>query len=110
MLNKVVYYQSSDVIIRNMVDTDPQIICIEEKKQGWLAVTTEKYLKRLSDQSTGRSIALIAEYKGNVAGYINIYDHSGDDNNSQKCYCQIIDFGVFEKYLDLRNYGIDEPD
>lgn len=99
----MVYYKSSDLLIRNMNDTDPQIIYIEEKKQGWQGATTDKYMKRLSDQAAGKSIALIAEYKGNVAGYINIYDISSDENSSQKCYCHIIDLGVLEKY---RKHGI----
>jgi ribosomal protein S18 acetylase RimI-like enzyme len=100
--NNLVFYQSNDITIRNILDTDPQIICTEEIKQGWQGVSEDKYLKRLADQAAGKAIALVAEYKGNVAGYINIYDFSGADISTPK-YCHIIDFGVLEKY---RKHGI----
>lgn len=94
----MIYYQSNDITIRNMLDTDPQIICAEEIKQGWQGVTEEKYYKRLADQAAEKAIALVAEYEGNVAGYINIYDFPVEDTSASKCYCHIVDFGVLEKY------------
>ena len=53
---------------------------------------------RLKDQSEGKAIALAAEYKGNVAGYINIYPNSEWGAFAGRGYPEIVDFGVLEKY------------
>ena len=85
-----------------MRHSDVPVIVEEEIKQGW-HVSDAKYLSRLEDQEIGRSIALVAEYKGAIAGYINIYPNSLDGVFGGKGYSEIIDFGVLEKY---RNNGI----
>ena len=59
------------IVIRQMNDTDPQMITDEEIKQGWNQ-SVKKYQKRLKDMSEGKCISLVAEYEGKVAGYINI--------------------------------------
>lgn len=53
---------------------------------------------RLKDQSEEKAIALAAEYKGNVAGYINIYPNSEWGAFAGRGYPEIVDFGVLEKY------------
>uniref|UniRef100_UPI00405667B5 GNAT family N-acetyltransferase n=1 Tax=Acetatifactor sp. TaxID=1872090 RepID=UPI00405667B5 len=58
---------------------------------------------RLQDQSEGKAIALVAEYQGNVAGYINVYRSAGIGPFVQKNYPEIVDFGVLVKY---RKHGI----
>jgi ribosomal protein S18 acetylase RimI-like enzyme len=98
----MVYYLDEEVLIRTMIETDPKVICKEEIAQGWQA-NEEKYLKRLADNAAGKSIALVAEYKGNVAGYINVYINALWGSFANMGYCEIVDFGVLEKY---RCYGI----
>ena len=71
----MIYYSDGEILIRNMRQTDAQIITDEEIAQGWYA-SIEKYEMRLQHQSEGKSISLVAEYKGNVAGYINVYPDS----------------------------------
>ena len=98
----MIYYSDSEVVIRNMEDADAPTITEEEKKQGWDA-TVDKYETRLKDQAEGRAIALVAEYCGNVAGYINVYPGSKWGAFAGKGYPEIVDFGVLEKY---RRHGI----
>ena len=98
----MVYYQDEKILIRDMVQSDAQIITCEEIAQGWNQ-TIEKYEMRLQHQAAGKSVALVAEYKGNVAGYINVYPNSENGPFANQGYPEIVDFGVLEKY---RNNGI----
>lgn len=79
------------------MQSDIKPIVEEEIAQGWNS-TPEKYEMRLKDQSEGKAIALAAEYKGNVAGYINIYPNSEWGAFAGRGYPEIVDFGVLEKY------------
>lgn len=98
----MIYYKDNEVIIRNMEPCDVQIITDEEIAQGWHA-TTEKYEMRLKHQNEEKSTALVAEYNGKVAGYVNIYYTPMGGAFVDKGYPEIVDFGVLEKY---RNRGI----
>lgn len=100
----MVYYQDSEVTIRNLQDSDAQVITDGEIAQGWDGEgRLEKYLMRLRDQAEGKSVALVAEYHGVVAGYINIYPDSKWGAFAGFGYPEIVDFGVLEKY---RRHGI----
>ena len=93
----MVYYRDQEVTIRNMVSADAQIIADEEIRQGWNA-SADKYETRLRDQEAGRCISLTAEYRGNVAGYINVYREVKEGPFRGTGYPEIVDFGVLEKY------------
>lgn len=59
----MIYYQDSEVIIRDLQESDAQIITDGEIAQGWDGEgRLEKYLMRLRDQAEGKSVALVAEY------------------------------------------------
>ena len=90
----------NDIVIRYMNESDPQIITNEEIKQGWNQ-SVKKYLKRLNDMSDGKCVSLVAEYKGEVAGYINLYVRRSEGPFEN--LPEIVDFGVLEKF---RNHGI----
>lgn len=98
----MVYYNENDILIRNMQKSDAQIITDEEIAQGWHA-TVDKYEMRLQHQSEGKSVSLVAEYQGNIAGYINIYPNSEWGAYANRGYPEIVDFGVLIKY---RRHGI----
>lgn len=83
-----------------METADVQIITNEEILQGWQA-TIDKYELRLKDQQEGRAISLVAEYQGNVAGYINVYPTSTWGAFANQQLPEIVDFGVLEKYRRL---------
>lgn len=91
------YYECGDIRVRDMAPGDAQIITDEEIAQGWHQ-TIDKYLTRLRDQADGRSISLVAEYRGAVAGYINVYPDSTWGAFANRGLPEIVDFGVLEKY------------
>lgn len=93
----MIYYNDNDILIRDMQPSDAQIITDEEIAQGWDA-GADKYEMRLKHQSEGKSVSLVAEYQGNVAGYINIYPNSEWGAFAGRGYPEIVDFGVLEKY------------
>lgn len=93
----MVYFKDNEILIRDMIQSDAQIITDEEIAQG-CHQTIEKYEMRLQHQAQGKSFALIAEYKGNVAGYINVYPNSEWGAFANQGYPEIVDFGVLVKY------------
>ncbi len=93
----MIYYRDENITIRDLQEADAQIITDEEIAQGWHA-TIDKYLIRLKDQAEGRAITLVAEYQGNVAGYINVYPYSAWGSFANLGLPEIVDFGVLEKY------------
>ncbi|MBD5392768.1 MAG: GNAT family N-acetyltransferase [Lachnospiraceae bacterium] len=98
----MIYYNTNGIVIRDMQLSDAQMITDGEIAQGWDA-SVEKYEMRLKHQAEGKSISLVAEYEGNIAGYINIYPDSEWGAFANQGYPEIVDFGVLMKY---RNNGI----
>lgn len=93
----MIFYHDGEIRIRKMETRDAQIITDEETKQGWNA-SVEKYLTRIEDQAHGHAIALVAEYCGDVAGYVNVYPDSKCGAFAGCGYPEIVDFGVLERY------------
>ena len=93
----MVYYDDKVILIRNLIPSDAQVIADEEIRQGW-NVSADKYLMRLRDQEEGKCVSLAAEYKGEVAGYINVYREANDGPFKGTGYPEIVDFGVLEKF------------
>lgn len=93
----MIYFENDEVLIRDMILSDAQTITDEEIKQGWNQ-TTEKYEMRLKHQAEGKAYAIVAEYKGNVAGYINVYLNADGGAFANQGIPEIVDFGVLEKY------------
>lgn len=98
----MVYYNKDEIMIRDMRQSDAQLITNEEIAQGWDA-RVEKYEMRLRHQAEGKSISLVAEHEGRIAGYINIYPDSQWGAFANRGYSEIVDFGVLAKY---RRQGI----
>lgn len=96
----MIYYHDNDVLIRDLRESDARSITDEEIAQGWQA-SVDKYLLRLRDQAEGTSISLAAEYRGNIAGYINVYPDSKWGAFADRGLPEIVDFGVLEKYRRL---------
>ena len=93
----MVYYDDGKILIRNMQQSDVPVITQGERDQGWDA-DGEKYRMRLQHQVEGRSISLVAEYQGQVAGYVNVYPDSQWGAFANRGYPEIVDFGVLEPY------------
>ncbi len=91
------YHEDSEVRIRDLMPGDAQIITDEETAQGW-HVTVDKYLARLKDQQEGKCVSMVAEYHGQIAGYINVYPAPEAGAFGHMGIPEIVDFGVLEKY------------
>ena len=94
----MIYYSDENIRIRSMEPSDADILAAEEVAQGWLDATADKYHMRLRHQEEGKCIPLVAEYRGNVAGYINVYPDSQWGALGGQGLPEIIDFGVLEKF------------
>lgn len=93
----MIYYQDDELLIRSMIESDVQAITDAELAQGW-HVEAAKQEIRFRDQQEGRSHALIAVYRGEVAGYINLYSKALDGPEAFRDDPEIVDFGVFIKF------------
>ena len=93
----MIYDNRDGITVRDMVEADAQIITDGEIAQGWHQ-TVEKYEMRLRHQKEGKAVALVAEFEGNVAGYINVYPESPWGAFGGMGLPEIVDFGVLEKY------------
>lgn len=93
----MIYYEDNGILIRDMMKSDARIITDEEIEQGWHQ-SIEKYETRLYHQAQGKSISLVAEYNGNVAGYVNVYPNTNDGAYANQGYPKIVDLGVLMKY------------
>ncbi len=93
----MIYDQDDHLCIRSMVESDIQAITEAELAQGW-HVEAAKQEMRFRDQQAGRSIALIAEQDGTIAGYINLYREGMDGPEQFRNLPEIVDFGVLIKF------------
>ena len=90
----------SDIIIRDMQESDVSSIIIAEKEQEKV-FDVEKFYNRLEEQSKGKNFALVAEYKGEIAGYVYVYPFSKTGLFKNEDFTEIVDLTVFKKYQDL---------
>lgn len=93
----MIYYRDDEILIRDLRESDIQPLVEGEREQGWDS-SPDKLEMRLRDHAEGRAIAFAAEYKGNAAGYINLYFRIGGGPFAGTSYPEIVDFGVLEKY------------
>lgn len=93
----MIFYRDDEMLIRNMQESDAQIITDCEILQGYHA-SVEKYRMRLRHQREGKSVALVAEYRGQVAGYIHVYWSETTGAFAKTGYPEIVDFGVLQKF------------
>ncbi|NLM06181.1 MAG: GNAT family N-acetyltransferase [Tissierellia bacterium] len=97
----MIYYNDGNILVREMEYEDVAKLVFEEVAQGWRNQTADKYLIRLADMRDKKSLALVALYKGDLSGYINIYFEY--ERQGGLSYPSIVDFGTLIKY---RNKGI----
>lgn len=94
----MIYYDNGDIRIRTLEPDDAERIAAEERAQGWENASADKYSMRLRDMREGRAIALAADFRGEVAGYINVYPDSKWGAFGGKGWPEIVDFGVLAKF------------
>ena len=93
----MIYYQSNDLVIRNMEEADASIFVDEYTAQGWHD-DVDGYLMRLRDQAEGKCVALTAEYQGCPAGSLYLYLNASEGPFKDKAWPEIVDFNVLKKY------------
>ena len=93
----MIWYRDEDVVIRNLEEADAQIFTDELTAQGWHPDIVV-YRKRLEDQAAGKCVSLAAEYRGQPAGYVNVYLSAEEGPFKGKGYPVIVDFTVLKKY------------
>jgi len=93
----MIYYQDGELTIRTRQERDAQVISSEQVLQGWHS-TPEPFLEELRDHKAGKCVSLTAEYRGSIAGYINVYKGQREGPYTGTGYPEIVDFGVLEKY------------
>jgi len=94
----MIYYNENDILIRDLIKSDAEILSHQEQAQGLLDKKPERYFDRLKDVADGKCVSLVAEYKGNPVGYINVYLDSKWGAFANKGWPEIIDLRVLEKY------------
>lgn len=94
----MIYYNENDILIRDLAESDAEILAHQEQLQGLLDKKPERYIRRLNDVAAGKCVVLVAEYKGNPVGYINVYQNSQWGAFAGKGWPEIIDMRVLEKY------------
>lgn len=92
----MIYYSDAELVIRDMEATDARIITDGEIAQGWNA-DAAKYEMRLRDSAAGKCVSLVAAYRGEPVGYINVYWDSAWGAFGGRGLPEIVDFGVLEK-------------
>ena len=93
----MVYYQYGDILVRDMQRSDADGFAAEESRQGWHA-TPDKFLTRLEHRQAGRAIPLVAEYQGQIAGYLSVYKTPGAGPYADKPWPEVVDFAVLAKF------------
>ena len=78
------YYNDGEIIIRDLEERDIAGIVEGELAQGWNSAR-DKYEMRLRDSREGRSVAFAAEYRGEIAGYINLYKSASGAFSGKDC-------------------------
>ena len=92
----MIYYNDGEILVRHMTPPAAWTIGQAEIAQGWNDGTA-KYEARLRDHAQGKAIALTAEYRGSVAGYISLYVEARSGPYAGEGIPEIVDFGVLEK-------------
>ena len=98
----MIYYNQNEIVVRDIIASDPQNIYEAELEQGWHP-SLESYQKRYYERNDDIMVSLVAEFKGKVAGYINLIWNPTDGAFAGMGIPEVYDFGVFEKY---RRHGI----
>lgn len=98
----MIYLKTAEVTVRDLTLADAEVFVAAELAQGY-HVSVDKYLTRLRDAAAGECTALAADFAGEPAGYINVYFHPHAGPFAGCDMCEIVDFGVLNKY---RKHGV----
>ena len=89
-----VYYQDGEITIRSMEQSDAEIFYTTYLSYGWHP-QLETYENYYREQTQGRRLVFIAEYRGAVAGICTLVLHPTDGPWGGQKYPEIQDLCVF---------------
>jgi GNAT superfamily N-acetyltransferase len=87
----------NDIRVREMVDDDSEIISNAFLNQGW-SKPVSQYIQYLQETREGKRTVLIAEYKGEFAGYVTVLWVSDYPPFNTHGIPEISDFNVLKKF------------
>ena len=88
---------NKEIILRDMVETDCQLISAGFAAQGW-DKPVGQYAGYFQEQSDGKREVIIAEFKGEFAGYLTIVWETKYDPFRNKGIPEIKDLNVLKKH------------
>ena len=93
----MIYYEDSELVIRDMEKADAQVFYDEYTAQGWHP-EVDYYLMRIREHAEGKCVALTAVYQGHPAGAVYVYLTANEGPFKGTSWPIIVDFGVLQKY------------
>ncbi len=88
------------IMIREMTEADPSVISQAFADQGWTNPASQ-YLRYLQEGRVGKRTNLVAEYKGEFAGYVTVVWNSEYPPFLEAGIPEIVDFNVLIKFRRL---------
>lgn len=96
-MNPVIYSENEHIVVRSMKESDAQTMLNSFTAQGW-----EKPIEVLdgyyASQQNGSAHVFVAEWDGQVAGYVVLYPEAEHGPYARKAIPYISDFNVFMPY------------
>ena len=99
----MIYFQSSDMGIRDMIESDVAVRMADDIAHGW-ETSHERHRLRVKDAAAKRCVALAADYHGHPAGFVSVYFPARINTYAEQNIPEVVDFGVFEKFR-MRGVG-----
>ncbi len=90
----------SNIQIREMTEADPSVLSKAFNDQGWNKPASQ-YTCTLQESQEGRRVNLVAEHKGEFAGYVTIVWESNYPPFLAASIPEIVDFNVLMKFRRL---------
>ncbi|CAH1055261.1 GNAT family N-acetyltransferase [Paenibacillus pseudetheri] len=87
----------TEITIRMLNESDPEVISKAFHLQGW-EKPIDLFLKYLEEQNKEQRVTLVAEFKGDFAGYVNVMWQSDYPYFKEHLIPEIQDFNVLIKH------------
>ncbi|GFP76269.1 GNAT family N-acetyltransferase [Clostridium fungisolvens] len=93
----MIYYKNDVLMIRSMVKSDIEKLVNGFIEQGWHK-PYEQFGEYYSQQENNEKLVIIAEFSGEVAGYVTLLPYAKGGPFAHKNIPEIVDFNVLIKY------------
>ena len=76
----MIYYHKNEIVIRDLIESDAEIIAQQEQARGLLDKQPARYLRRLKDVADGKCVAIIHRTNDNDDKLIVVPDGQNPTN------------------------------